>query len=178
MPSIRESASSSCGRCASAIDPHAIYASGARARVEFLYWRWTDALRSFDLALETAVEGTGLLERTEQLIGKSRSMIFLAELALGYARVGRDADASRLTGEIRRIGARRPIGAGCAAMAAAAVGDYDEMVRWLEIAAAKVRNHDVDEGFIALNNLRMNITADPALEQPRVRDALDRIRGD
>ena len=63
-------------------------------------------------------------------------------------------------------------------MAAAAVGDYDEMLRWLDIAAVKVRNHEVDEGFIALNNLRMNITADPALEQPRLRAALDRIRGD
>jgi TolB-like protein len=249
-----------------AIDPHAIYASGALARVEFLHWRWTDALRSFDLALEAApsdlhavgsgswlnalvgrrerairiaehglvlnpkvgeahrwlgvvhgvlgdretavaslrtahqiapgdpfsvawlaymeiargntAEGSRLLDRTEQLIGKSRSMIFLAELALGYARTGRHDDAQRLNAEIRSIAARRPIGSGCAAMAAAAVGDYDEMVRWLEIAAAKVRNHEVDEGFIALNNLRMNVTADPALEQPRVRAALDRIRGD
>ena len=249
-----------------AIDPKAIYASGALARVEFLHWRWTEALRSFDLALETApsdlhavgsggwlnalvgrreravriaehgvllnpkvgeahrwlgvvhgvigdreaaaaslrtahqiapgdpfsaawlaymeiargdrAEGTRLLERTEQLIGKSRSMIFLAELALGYARVGRAADARRLHDEIQAIGARRPIGAGSYAMAAAAVGDYDEMLRWLEIAAEKVRNHEVDEGFIALNNLRMNITADPALEQPRVRGALDRVRGD
>jgi len=80
--------------------------------------------------------------------------------------------------EIQAIGVRRPIGAGSYAMAAAAVGDYDEMLRWLETAAEKVRNHEVDEGFIALNNLRMNITADPALEQPRVRAALDRIRGD
>jgi len=32
----------------------------------------------------------------EQLLGKSRSMIFLAELALGYARVARGADARRL----------------------------------------------------------------------------------
>ena len=249
-----------------AIDPHAIYASGALARVEFLHWRWTEALRSFDLALEAApsdlhsvgsggwlnalvgrrerairiaeqglvlnpkigeahrwlgvvhgvigdreaavaslraahqiapgdpfsaawlayteiargnrVDGARLLERTEQLIGKSRSTIFLAELALGYARVGRGEDARRINDEIQRIGTRRPIGAGSYAMAAAAVGDYDEMLRWLDIAAVKVRNHEVDEGFIALNNLRMNITADPALEQPRLRAALDRIRGD
>jgi TolB-like protein len=248
------------------IDPHAIYASGALARVEFLHWRWTDALRSFDRALETAPsdlhsvgsggwlnalvgrrerairiaedglalnpkigeahrwlgivhgvignreaavaslraahqiapgdpftaawlayveiargsagEGARLLERTEQMLGKSRSMIFLAELALGYARVGREADARRINEEIHAIGKRRPIGAGSYAMAAAAVGDYDEMLRCLDVAAAKVRNHEVDEGFIALNNLRMNITADPALEQPRIRAALDRIRGD
>jgi len=37
-----------------AIDPNAIYANGALARVEFLYWRWSDALRSFDRALATA----------------------------------------------------------------------------------------------------------------------------
>jgi adenylate cyclase len=248
------------------IDPNAIYAHGALARVEFLYWRWSDALRLFDRALETgpsdlhsvgsggwlnalvgrrdravriaedglalnpkvgeahrwlgivhgvlgdrepavaslrtahqiapgdpftaawlayveiargnATEGARLLERTEQLLGRSRSMIFLAELALGYARVGRSADARRLHEEILAVGERRPIGAGSYAMAAAAVGDYDEMLRWLDVAAEKVRNHEVDEGFISLNNLRMNVTADPALEQPRVRAALDRIRGD
>jgi TolB-like protein len=249
-----------------AIDANAIYAHGALARVEFLHWRWGDALRLFDRALETgpsdlhsvgsggwlnalvgrrerairiaedglalnprigeahrwlgivhgvigdreaavaslraahqiapadpftaawlsymeiargnAVEGARLLQRTEQLLGKSRSMIFLAELALGYARVGQAADVRRIHDEIHAIGARRPIGAGCYAMAAASVGDYDEMLRWLDVAAEKVRRHEVDEGFIALNNLRMNITADPALEQPRIRAALDRIRGD
>jgi TolB-like protein len=247
------------------IDSNAMYAHGALARVEFLYWRWSDALRSFDRALETGpsdlhsvgsggwlnalvgrreravriaedglalnpkigeahrwlgivhgvignreaavaslraahqiapgdpftaawlayveiargnvVEGTRLLERTEHLLGKSRSMIFLAELALGYARVGRSADAERLNAEIQAIGERHPIGAGSYAMAAAAVGDYDEMLRWLASAAEKVQKHEVDEGFIALNNLRMNITADPALEHPRIRAALDRIRG-
>jgi adenylate cyclase len=249
-----------------ALDPKVIYAHGALARVEFLHWRWSAALRSFDLALEIApsdlhsvgsggwlnallgrperairiaehgvvlnpqvgeahrwlgivhgvlgdreaavgslrtahelapgdpfssgwlayaeiargnhVEGARLLVVTEQLIGATRSMSFLAELALGYARVGRGADARRLANEIRAIGALRPIGAGSYAMASAAVGDYDDMSRWLETAAAKVRNHEVDEGFVALNNLRMNITADPALEQPLIRAALDRIRGD
>ena len=249
-----------------AIDPNAPYAHGALARVEFLYWRWSDALRSFDRALETGpsdphsvgsscwlnallgrraralriaeqglllnpqvadahrwlgivhgiigdreaaaaslrtahklapgdpfssswlayveiargnlVEGARLLGVTEQLVGSSRSMIFLAELALGYARVGRSADARRLYDEIQAIGARRPIGAGSYAMATAAIGDYDALERWLGIAAEKVQKHEVDEGFVALNNLRMNVTADPALEQPRIRAALDRIRGD
>jgi len=249
-----------------AIDANAIYAHSALARAAFLYWRWSDALRSFDRALETGpsdlhavgsgcwlnalvgqhqrairiaeqglllnpqvadahrwlgiahalagdreaavaslrtahklapgdpfssswlayieiacgdkTEGARLLDVTAQLVGSSRSMIFLAELALGYARVGRGADARRLHDEIHAIGERHPIGAGSYAMAAAAVGDYDEMVRWLDVAAEKARKHEVDEGFIALNNLRMNITADPKLEQPRVRAALDRVRGD
>jgi TolB-like protein/tetratricopeptide (TPR) repeat protein len=248
------------------IDPNAIYAHGALARVEFLHWRWSDALRSFDRALETGpsdlhsvgsagwlnallgrrerairiaeqglslnpqvadahrwlgivhgalgdrdaavaslraahkmapgdpftaawlafieiargntVEAARLLDWTEQLLGESRSMIFLVELALGYARVGRGEDARRLSDEILATGARRPIGAGSYAVTAAAVGDHDEMLRWLEIAAAKVRNHEIDEGFVALNNLRMNVTADPALEQPRIRAALDQICGD
>jgi len=55
-------------------------------------------------------------------------MIFLAELALGYARVARGADARRLYDEIQAIGVRRPIGAGSYAMAAAAVGDYDAAI--------------------------------------------------
>lgn len=249
-----------------AIDPNAIYAHGALARVEFLHWRWRDALQSFDRALETgpsdlhsvasagwlnalvgrperalriaeqglqlnpqvadahrwlgivhrlvgdretavanlrtahkiapgdpftsawlafteiargnAGEGSRLLDWTMQLVGSSPSMIFSAELALGYARVGRSADAGRLCDEIHATGARRPIGAGSYATAAAAVGDYDEMLRWLDVAAKKVRDREIDEGFVALNNLRMNITGDPALEQPQIRLALDRIRGD
>lgn len=249
-----------------AIDRNAIYAHGALARVEFLHWRWSDALRYFDRALEIGpsdlhsvgsscwlnaligrrerairiaeqglelnpqvpdahrwlgivhgvigereaavaslrtahklapgdpfssawlayveiargnlAEGERLLDVTQQLVGDSRSMIFLAELALGYARVGRRADARRLYDEIQAIGARRPIGAGSYAMAAAAIGDYDELERWLAVAADRVQKHVVDEGFVALNNLRMNVTADPGLEQPRIRTALDRVRGD
>jgi TolB-like protein len=249
-----------------AIDANTIYAHCALARVEFLYWRWSDALRSFDRALETnpsdlhsvgsgswlnamlgrserairiaehglelnpqvaeahrwlgivhsivgnrevavgnlrsahkmapgdpfssawlaytevargqMAEGARLLDLTERLLGRARSMVFLAELALGFARVGRLEDAHRIDAEIRAAGARRPIGAGTYAMAAAAVGDYEEMVHWLEIAHDKVRAHEVDEGFIAINNLRMNVMADPALEQPRIRAVLDRLRGD
>lgn len=248
-----------------AIDSRAPYAHGALARVHFLHWRWSDALESFDRALETnpsdlhsvgssgwlhallgrrerairiaeqglelnpgvadahrwlgivhgvlgnreaaieslraahelapgdpfssswlayieiargdLAEASRLLDVTERLVGDSRSMIFLAELALGFARVGRSDDARRLYDEIQVAGRRRPIGAGSYAMAAAAVGDYDELVRWLGIAADKVRKHEIDEGFVALNNLRMNVTADPALEEPRIRAALDRICG-
>lgn len=249
-----------------ALDPAAMYAHGALARLDFLHWRWGEALRAFDLALEVSPsdlhsvgsgawlnalvgrreraleiaeqglllnprigdahrwlgivhglvgdreagvrglrtahelapgdpfssawlgyleiargnrpEGMRLLRLTEQLIGDGRSVIFLAELALGYKRVGCDADARRLFDEVQAIGARRPIGSGSEAMAFAAVGRYGEMLRALDAAAERVRNHEIDEGFVALNNLRMNITADPALEEPRVRAALDRIRGD
>jgi tetratricopeptide (TPR) repeat protein len=131
-----------------------------------------------ELARGQIAEGARLLDLTERLLNRARSMVFLAELALGFARVGRGDDARRINAEIRAAGARRPIGAGTYAMTAAAVGDYDEMVHWLEIAHDKVRAHEVDEGFIAINNLRMNVMADPALEQPRLRAVLDRLRGD
>jgi len=58
------------------------------------------------------------------------------------------------------------------------IGEYDEALRHLEIAAEKVRSHEADAGFWALNNLRMNITADPALERPEFRAVLSGLRGD
>jgi hypothetical protein len=131
-----------------------------------------------EIARGNRVEGTRLLERTEQLIGKSRSMIFLAELALGYARVGREADARRLNDEIHAIGARRPKEGAPTRWPPRPSATTTRCCVGSRSPTAKVRNHEVDEGFIALNNLRMNVTADPALEQPRVRAALDRIRGD
>jgi hypothetical protein len=87
-----------------------------------LHWRWTDALRSFDRALETAPSDL-------HSVGSGGWL---------NALVGREVDARRINEEIQAIGKRRPIGAGSYAMAAAAVGDYDEVLRWLGIAAEKV----------------------------------------
>jgi 3'-phosphoadenosine 5'-phosphosulfate sulfotransferase len=57
-------------------------------------------------------------------------------------------------------------------------GEHDEALEYLEIASAKVRNHEVDEGFSALNHLRANITRNPTLERPEFQAVLTRLQGE
>jgi hypothetical protein len=63
-------------------------------------------------------------------------------------------------------------------MAYLAIGDEEEALRRLEAAAEKARNHEPDQGYVQLMNLKMNFLADPRLEEPPFADVLSRIRGD
>lgn len=59
-----------------------------------------------------------------------------------------------------------------------AVGDLDRALVHLESAAEKAIAHEIDDGFYALMNLRMNFTDDPLLrEDLRFVEVLARIRG-
>jgi TolB-like protein len=118
------------------------------------------------------------LRLTEQLLGDNRTIAFLPELAYAYSRIGRSDDARRLFEETRALGERGDIGAGSWALAYLAIGDEDEALRYLEALAEKARNHEPDQGYINVMNLKMNFLADPRLEEPRFAEVLSRIRGD
>ena len=80
----------------------------------------------------------------------------------------------------RRLEARAvdlDVGVGTWAMAYLALGDEEEALRRLEAAAEKARNHEPDQGYLHLMNLKMNFLADPRIEEPRFREVLSRIRG-
>jgi hypothetical protein len=112
------------------------------------------------------------------MLGGDRPIVFLPELAYAYSRLGRDDDVARLFAEIEMRAVEVDVGAGTWAMAYLAAGDEDEALRWLEASAEKVRNHEPDQGYLHLMNLKMNFLADPRLEEPRFAEALGRIRGD
>jgi TolB-like protein/Flp pilus assembly protein TadD len=122
-----------------------------------------------------AVAGLDLIER---LLGDNRSIVFLPELAYAYSRLGRADDARRVFDEIQALGREADLGVGTWPPAYLAIGDEEEALRWLDVAAEKARNHEPDQGQINLMNLRMNFLADPRLEEPRFAEVLSRIRGD
>jgi TolB-like protein len=59
-----------------------------------------------------------------------------------------------------------------------AVGDEEQALEWLEVAAEGARNHEPAVDFYGLMSLKMNIDNNPVLEQPRFVDVLERISGD
>jgi tetratricopeptide (TPR) repeat protein len=120
------------------------------------------------------------LQLVEHLIDVSslQSIAFLPELAYAYGRIGRDADARRLFGEIQALARTADVGTGTWALAHLAVGDEDEALRQLEAVAAKAANHEPEQGLLGVMNLKMNFLSDPRIEEPRFADVLSRIRGD
>jgi hypothetical protein len=106
------------------------------------------------------------------------AIVFLPELAYAYSRTGRADDAARLFAAIGLRAATADVGAGTWAMSYLAIGNEAEALRQLEIAAEKARNHEPDQGYLQLMNLRMNFLADPRLDAPPFAAVLNRIRGD
>jgi hypothetical protein len=104
-------------------------------------------------------------------------LVFLPELAYEYSRIGRVADAQRIAAEIEQGASGVEIGSGGRAMTALAVGDHARAVEELEAAIVKIANYEIDEGFFNLMNIRMNVTADPVLEDPQFVDLRDKLRG-
>jgi hypothetical protein len=84
----------------------------------------------------------------------------------------------RIFAELEARAAEVDVGVGAWVMAYLAVGDEDEALRRLEAVVEKVRNHEPDQGYLHLMNLKMNFLADPRIEEPRFAELLSRIRGD
>jgi tetratricopeptide (TPR) repeat protein len=130
------------------------------------------------IALGNPADALADLKTVEQLLGDARPVVFLPELAYAYARIGRSADARRLFAEIQALGNKSDIGAGTWAVAYFAIGDDQQALRSLEAVAQKARNHEPDQGYINVMNLKMNFLVDPRVEKPPFADVLSRIRGD
>jgi adenylate cyclase len=118
------------------------------------------------------------LARAEQLLAEDRQVVFLPELAYAYARIGRRADAERIVVEIEQAPAGVEIGSGGRTMMYLALGDRARAVDELEAAIVKIENHRIDQGFFNLLNVRMNVTADPLLEEPEFVALREKLRGD
>ena len=130
------------------------------------------------IALGDSARALADLQLVERMLGNNRIITFLPELAYAYSRIGRGDDARRLFDEIRTIGDRADIGVGSWVLAYLAIGDEEEALKRLEALAEKARNHEPDQGYINIMNLKMNFLADPRIEEPRFAEVLSRIRGD
>ena len=72
----------------------------------------------------------------------------------------------------------REIGAGAWALAYLAIGDQKRALEWLQVAADKVENHEVDAGFFNLMHMKANTLDDPVLEQAEFVALRNRLTGD
>ena len=105
------------------------------------------------------------LELAETVLGNNRAIIYLVDLAYAYGRIGRTEDAQRVFAEIERAAAEQDIGAGGWAFAYLGVGNREKALESLRTGVTLARAKTVDPGFFSLMNARMNVTADPVLEQ-------------
>jgi adenylate cyclase len=130
------------------------------------------------VALGQNAEALAALVKTEELMGDSRDLVTLPEIAYSYSRIGRMDDVERLYSEFeRRIGDHDP-GAGIWAMTYLAIGDEERAEQSIRTAIDRAGRHEIDQGFWPLMNIKMNATADPLLETPRFVELRERIRGD
>jgi hypothetical protein len=69
------------------------------------------------------------------------------------------------------------VGTGGWAMIYLARNEREKAIEQLQAALVKIENHEIDEGFWNLMNIRMNTTADPVLEEPEFVALRERLRG-
>lgn len=136
-------------------------------------------LAYMEIASGNPEAATTQLEFSERLADSNRLATLLPAWTYGYGRAGRAQDAERIFREIQQAADDGALhGAGGWAMAYLGIGDQERALEWLEVGAEKAANHERDEGFYQLMNLKMNVTNDPLLEQPEFVAVLNRIRGD
>ena len=144
-----------------------------RLRVQRLFLAFKEVVSGDPAA---AVEA---LRIAEQIAGESPLLVFLPEWAYAYARAGRPDEARRLFDALEaRARAGETPGFGGWASAYLAIGDEERALEALERAADRAANHQPDEGFWSLMNLRMNVTDDPVLRKPEFAAVLQRVKGD
>jgi TolB-like protein/Tfp pilus assembly protein PilF len=114
-------------------------------------------------------------ELLENQLGGNVPVVFLPELAVGYAAIGRGDDARRLADQIFALVRQRDLGAGTLAMAYLAIGDADGAAAQLEIAAARVEKGEPDQGFFSLMHIKNNWFGHPLLEEPRFEALRERL---
>jgi hypothetical protein len=86
-------------------------------------------------------------------------------------------DVERIVAEIEQLPEGTEIGRGGWAMVYLARGERAKAIEQLQAALVKIENYDIDEGFWNLMTIRMNVTADPVLEEPEFVELRERLRG-
>ena len=127
--------------------------------------------------LGNAAAAAEQFEFVERFFKGAPPIVFLPELAVGYARIARDGDAARLANQILAIAEQREIGVGTVAMAYLALGDEENLAMQLMLAIDRIAAHQPDQGFFSLMNIKHNLTGNPLLETPRFALLRERLGG-
>lgn len=140
-----------------------------------------DALPHLWLAhAETALGNDAIalreLRAAEQL-GETETSMGLAILAYAYARIAHPDDAKRL---FDRFVTRHPDprqNAGSWALAYLAGGQHERARETLETVVDKIANEEPDAGYLAIELIRWNVSADPVLDRPPFAELRTQLHG-
>jgi len=88
--------------------------------------------------------------------------------AYSYSLLGRRDEAQRVFESVegKAVSEELDPGAGGWAMLHLAVGNYDQALEWLRVAADKIENQELDAGYYYIVIIRANPLSDPILDQP------------
>ena len=103
----------------------------------------------------------------EQLFGDAPADWRLAQLASGYAQLGRQNDAQRLFDALTRVG---DASQASLALGNIAIGDYEQALQHLQAAVSTPQA--VPGAVNTLSQIRANPSGDPALGGPVFQDVL------
>ena len=131
------------------------------------YLGLSEALRGND---EAALEALRLFDGLTQ--DTFVPPYILGGIAYAYSSVGNLENANRILSRIEEMGAEYRIGAGNWATLYLAVGDEEQVLDWLRMAAG---SRIADAGFIDLAHIAKDIFSDPVLSQPEFVEARERL---
>jgi len=132
------------------------------------YLAFFQAIRGYH---EEALEELRLAE-TLQENPLAASQTSLAEFAYAYGRIGRAEDARRYFDAIEAMSADYSVGAATWALAYLAIGDHEQSLHWLNVAAD---NRIADAGWRNLEELASNNRSDPVLDRPEFVEVRQRL---
>jgi len=124
---------------------------------------------------EEALEALRLAETLmlqENPLARSQPQYWLAEIAYAYGRIGRAEDARRYFDALEAMSADYSVGAATWALAYLAIGDHEQSLHWLNVAAD---NRIADAGWRTLEELASNNRSDPVLDRPEFVEVRQRL---
>lgn len=135
-------------------------------------------LAYIDIPLGEKSEALAELKLTERLFGSARDVVSLPEIAYCYSRLGKTSEVERLTAEVQQFESDREVGEGTRIAMHLANGELDRAAESMETVIDEAGRHRADQGFWPAMNIKMNVTADPVLDDPRFFALRERIRGE
>lgn len=120
-----------------------------------------------ELRLDNPDAAVRMLRIDEALFPDRTTPMILAAFANAYSAAGNREDAQRLFARLEEVATQGPVAPATWATAYLAIGDEDRAYESLNRAVVRAENHEADSAFYNLLFIKLNITANVALEQPR-----------
>jgi adenylate cyclase len=132
----------------------------------------TMLLASQETALGNQADGLKYTQIAEHLLRDTLNPVFLAHFVANYARLGLRDEAQRLMDRLQEMAKTRRIPSAAWIQAYAALGDEEQTLHWLNVAADNPESY---VGYFSLHVSKRNSYGLPVLDLPRCREARERL---